>query len=127
MEAKQLTATISVNALRLYAHHGVLPQERLLGNAYEVSLSIQYPLSPQAYLHDSLDGTLDYARAVEVAQRCMAEPSNLLEHVAHRIARELLRQFPRIAGGTVSVAKLTPPIAATLGSVAVEIPIIPDR
>ena len=38
-----MTTTIEVNALRVYAHHGVMPQERAVGNEFEVTVHVKYP------------------------------------------------------------------------------------
>lgn len=51
----------------------------------------------------------------------MSEPSALLEHVAMRIKTALTGRFPLIQGGFIRVAKITPPIAAELDSVAIKI------
>lgn len=115
-----MTTTIEVNALRVYAHHGVMPQERAVGNEFEVTVHVKYP-AQAAMLNDDLDGTLNYALIVEEAKQVMAQPSQLLEHVAHRLREALMERFPLIEGGMVRIAKLTPPIPVQMQSVAVKI------
>lgn len=110
---------IEVNGLKVYAYHGALAQERELGNRFEVTLRLVYPVDESAWREDRLEGTLNYAQAVEVARRTMATPSSLLEHVAWRMRRDLLEAFPKISGGTIRIAKLTPPIPGQMDSVAV--------
>ena len=51
----------------------------------------------------------------------MATPSQLLEHVAGRIIRALSTRFPQIEGGTVTVAKLTPPFKCQMSAVSVSL------
>ena len=49
----------------------------------------------------------------------MAKPSALIEHVAGRIRKEIESHWPHIvAGGTVTVEKLAPPVSVELDSVA---------
>ncbi|MBP8935408.1 MAG: dihydroneopterin aldolase, partial [Prevotella sp.] len=51
---------ITLKDLRFHAFHGVMPQERLTGNDYTVSLRIGYPFS-DACLSDEVSDTLNYA------------------------------------------------------------------
>lgn len=115
---------IEILGLRLFGHHGVLEQERKVGNEFVVDIVINYPADRGAET-DDISSTLNYAEVVEVAKDEFAEPANLIEAVAMRIATGLRREWPRIDSGSVSVAKLTPPIPQTSLSmvrVTVEIP-----
>lgn len=113
--------TIEINGLTMRANHGVLPQERTVGNDFKIDLRLTYP-AHRAVATDSLDATLNYAEVIQTVKRVMAQPSALLEHVCGRIRDELLRDFPLIEAGTVRVAKLSPPIGGVqLQSVAVEL------
>lgn len=112
---------IEINGLAIRAHHGVIEQERTVGNDFEVSLRLAYPASA-AVESDHLESTLNYADVIGVVREVMAEPSALLEHVCGRLRKALMERFPLIEGGMVSVAKLTPPVAGVkLRSVAVEL------
>lgn len=115
---REETVTIRINRLRLYARHGVEAQERVVGNMFEVDLELDYPATAAVAL-DRLDGTLNYAEAVDTVKEVMAEPSALLEHVCGRLRDALMERWPAISRGTVTVAKLSPPISAPLGSVSV--------
>lgn len=99
---------ISLNRLRFYAYHGVLEQERRVGNHYEVSIEVCYPFE-RALVSDDLADTLDYSRLYSIVEQEMAVPSQLLEHVAGRIKAAVCAAFPQITGGTISVTKLHPP------------------
>lgn len=115
-----MRGTVEINGLRIFARHGVLPQERQVGNLFEVSAHLVYPMD-RALEHDDLDGTLNYAEATEVITDVMSVPSALIEHVAMRIKNALTDRFPLIEGGSIRVAKITPPISAELDSVAIKI------
>lgn len=112
------TTTIEVNRLSVYAYHGVDPQERLVGNDYEVSVSVDYPCQ-KAMVDDSLDDTINYAEMMDVIVSEMARPSKLLEHVCYRIQQVLMQRYPAIQGGMVTVRKLHPPVKHQLESAAV--------
>lgn len=115
-----MEGTIEINGLKLFARHGVFDFERLNGNTFEVTVHLRYPIA-EAMDSDDVSQTLNYAEAVEVIRTEMAIPSNLLEHVVGRIQKELLKRWPLISGGMISLTKLTPPIAARLDGVAVRI------
>lgn len=104
---------IHLNKLRVYARHGVWPQETAVGAPFTVSLTlvVDDDTCADALLHDRLEGTVDYARVYEVVRREMAEPSQLIERVAHRLATAVLREFVVVREVGVEVAKLSPPIA----------------
>lgn len=111
--------TIEIKGLRIRAHHGVLESERRVGNIFELDIELRCDLS-EAMATDSLDATINYAAVVDIVKREMAVPSDLLEHVLWRLRRAIGEAFPgKIAGGSIRLAKLAPPIAAELESVAV--------
>ena len=104
--------------LRLFAHHGVLPQERTVGAYFILNLCIQTDFS-RAMETDELEGTISYADVFEVVKAEMAVPSRLLEHVAGRICRTILRQFPAAATVHLELLKENPPMGAECGGAGV--------
>ena len=115
-----MTATIEINRLRIRALHGVLIQERIAGNIFEVTVHLHYPIE-DAINSDNLNDTLNYAKAVDIIKAEMDKPSQLLEHVVGRIKASLLKHFPEISGSMIKLAKVTPPISTQLESVAIKI------
>lgn len=108
---------ITVNGLRFYAYHGVDPQERIVGSWFTVNLKFGLDAG-KAIMSDELSGTASYADAVVIVRREMAITSDLLEHVAGRIAKALLAEMPPIQTVTVSVCKENPPVCAVCESAA---------
>lgn len=102
--------TVTVDRLRLTAFHGVLPQERAVGNEFEVTVALRCPLALEGAVTDELAGTINYAEMIDIIKRVMSQPSHLLEHVAWRLRQALLDTYPAIAGGSVKVTKLLPPV-----------------
>ena len=111
---------IVLNDLRFYAFHGVMPQERRVGGEYSVSLRVETDLSA-AMESDQLEATLNYAELYEVVKREMQVPSNLLEHVAGRIAKAVMETFPQVSGLELTVVKLNPPMGADSQGAGVEV------
>lgn len=106
--------------MRLHAFHGVMEQERVVGNDYAVSVKVGYPLE-KACGSDNVDDTVSYAIIADVVRSEMAQPSALVEHVAMRIARSLIENFPLIFDVTVRISKIAPPMKCDCKSAGVEI------
>lgn len=113
-----MTTSIELKEMRFYAYHGVLPQERRVGNRFVVDLTLTAPLS-QALKSDELSDTINYADVYAVVKEQMEIPSRLIEHVAGRILRALKEHFPQLTGVTLRLAKLNPPFGGDLLSASV--------
>ncbi len=105
--------------MRFYAYHGVMEQERRVGGEYLVSLQVETDLS-RAVNSDSVADTVNYAQLYEVVRCEMAEPSQLLEHVAGRIGQRVLDHFQQVTALTVRVMKCNPPMGADCKGASVE-------
>lgn len=104
---------ISIDGLRIFARHGVMPQETAGGNVFELDIRLSFPCR-KAMECDTLEDTVNYAEVVEIAKAEMAVPSRLLEHVVGRIRDAVIRRFPQITGGRIALRKMRPPISAEL-------------
>jgi len=111
---------IELKRMKLYSYHGVLAQERRVGNDYEVSVGVDYD-SSSAVVTDSIKSAVNYAELAEIVRLEMAIPSNLLETVATRIATRICMEFNSVRGGYVSITKVMPPIGAAVDGVTVRI------
>ncbi|MBP3712660.1 MAG: dihydroneopterin aldolase [Bacteroidaceae bacterium] len=111
---------ISVNRIKVYAYHGCEPQERVVGGEFYVSISAQVEVEASAWQYDQLEGTADYSRFVGIAKREMAVPSNLLEHVAARIAAAILEECPTVMKVSVTIDKENPPLGVTCQGVSIK-------
>ncbi len=108
---------IDIRGLRVFARHGVLPQEQAVGNEYLVDATLCFDAT-EAMACDIIDHTLNYASAVEVIQTEMAIHSDLLEHVASRIVHALCDTFAILDSGSVTITKVKPPFAGQLDGVS---------
>ena len=121
-----MSSRIFIAGLRMRACHGVLPQERTVGGDFEVSLSVEYD-STRAMATDDVADTLSYADLSELVRREMAVPSNLLEHVAGRIAKAIIERWPQVQSVSLSITKLNPPMGADCDGAGVELHLINDK
>lgn len=117
---------VSLDGLRFHAFHGVLPQERTVGNDYVVDVRVGYDVS-SACLSDEVADTLNYARMFDIVKDEMAESSNLLERVAWRIGEKLMAEFPAITSLIVRLTKQNPPMRACGDGATVELHLINDK
>lgn len=117
---------IYINEARIHARHGVMPQETAVGADFIVSLRAGYDISRAAMTDDVAD-TLSYADMLAIVNREMEIPSKLLEHVAGRIAKALLKAFPDITSIDLSITKVNPPMGAECRGAGVEIHLINDK
>ncbi len=109
-----MLTTIEITGLRVYAHHGVYLQERRVGNEFEVTVHLHFPFGDS----DALEWTVNYADVIAIIKDVMAVPTDLIETLCHNIRQALLDRYPSLTGGYIRVAKLQPPVAAELASVA---------
>lgn len=117
---------IYVAGLRLFARHGVMAQEQLVGGDYEVNVSVEYDFS-HAMKTDNVADTLNYADLCNLVKSEMDTPSNLLEHVAGRISRAIIHRWPQVESVNLSITKINPPMGVSCDGAGVEIYLINDK
>ena len=112
---------IILEGMQFYAYHGVNPEERSLGQPFQIDIEAELDLST-AGTSDNLEDTVSYAHLYRVVREVMdQEQMYLLEAVAEEIARRALAAFP-LGALRVRVTKIRPPIkGAVLSGAAVEI------
>ena len=119
MASDRLSDRIVVRGLRLWAHVGVLEQERLLGQWFELDLSLVFNLEPAA-ASDNLELSLDYSRAITALQRLSADLiCQTLEHFAERIL-DCLEHLYGAVPMQLELRKCRAPVPGFDGTVAVQ-------
>ena len=115
-------AEIILNNIKIHAFHGVLPEERVHGTDYIVSIRCNLDdagnIVEKILSDDDLNDTIDYSLLNTIIEEEMQKPSNLIEHVAARIGTRIL-QIPQIADTMVTVEKLNPPMPGNCHSASV--------
>ncbi len=105
------SSQILLKDLKIFAYHGVFPQERTVGAYYIINIGIETDFS-QAMDIDELSGTISYADIFSIIKAEMDIPSRLLEHVAGRICRALFDRFPAAVAVHLEILKENPPMGA---------------
>lgn len=117
---KATSMYIYLEGVRLFAHHGVDPQETVVGANFIVDLRLKTDFTHAAQT-DELDGTVSYADIHETVKEEMKIPSKLLEHVCERIGQRLFNEFPSIIEIAIRLSKENPPMGGDCKNIGVEV------
>ena len=112
---------ICLLGMEFYAYHGVMEEERRLGQSFVVDCVLSLDLS-RAAVSDDLAETVDYAAVYETIRR-VAEggPFSLIERLASAINAEILSRFPTILSAETTVHKPGAPIPGVFRDVSVTV------
>ena len=79
--------------MQFYAFHGVNPEEKILGQRFEVDVALSLDTRP-AGLSDDLRQTINYAHVYRVVKRIVEEHRfDLIEALAEALAQQIGKQF----------------------------------
>jgi dihydroneopterin aldolase len=113
-----MTDQIYITKIRAYGYIGFFPEEKVLGQWFEVNLCLTTDLSI-AGKSDRLEDTVNYAEAVEIVQKIVStEKFDLIERLTQAIADEIL-QLDKVTQVQVQVIK-EPPIPNFDGRIIIE-------
>lgn len=112
---------LALKGMAFYGYHGVLPEEKRLGQRFLVDVTAYLDLRPAA-TSDSLQEAVDYTTIYHLVQVLVeGHRFNLIETLADRIAAAVLHGFPQVEQVTATVSKPEAPIPGVLSGVAVEV------
>ncbi|MDI9475806.1 MAG: dihydroneopterin aldolase [Natronincolaceae bacterium] len=112
---------ILMNGMMFYGYHGVLEEEKELGQRFIVDV-ILYTDLKKAGKTDNLDCTVNYKEVYETIKRIVEdERYNLLEALAERICEDILRLFGTVLKVNVKIKKPETPVAGIFDYFAVQI------
>ena len=100
---------IELEGMEFKAYHGCLEQEKVRGNLFVVDFEGDLDLSAAAE-SDNLRDTLNYAEIYDIVAEEMSIPSELLENVAGRILKAIVKAYPQLIRFSVRVSKKRPPV-----------------
>lgn len=104
----QIDTLLTVDKIRLKAHHGWYVEERKLGGWYTVSVKLSGKASDSESF-DHLASTVNYERIYESVVKVMKQEHLLIEHCCKAIFDELKPLSPD-REWTVELVKENPPI-----------------
>jgi 7,8-dihydroneopterin aldolase/epimerase/oxygenase len=112
--------SIQIDGIRAYGYVGYLPEERVLGQWFEVDLTLWLDLEP-AGNSDNIEDTLDYREAIAAVKQ-LIETSKfaLVEKLIKAIADKLLT-LEKVQQVRVKLSKPAAPIPNFSGKITLEI------
>lgn len=114
-----MNSKIFIENLKIYAYHGVLPEESIIGTYYFVNAEFHADLWKAADTDDLNDG-ISYADLNDIIRQEMLIPSKLLENVAGRIIKKIHEKFPQISFVKIKITKTAPPMNGECSGASVE-------
>ena len=118
-----MTDRIALINMRFEGRHGVLEEERVQPQPFEIDVELCLDLSP-AGVSDDLSRTADYRAAFEIVRDTIEGPSRqLIESLAETVAARLLADFAAVGVGEVLVRVRKPNVnlPGALDAASVEI------
>lgn len=109
--------TVQLFDLNFHAFHGIYEGEPLIGNDFQVDLSVQYDES--LIKMDDLRSMINYVDLYEIVRKRMAIRSNLLEEVAETIILKIRHKYSMVKEISISIFKLQAPIENFQGKVGI--------
>jgi dihydroneopterin aldolase len=111
---------IQVTGIRCYGYTGYLPEEQVLGQWFEVDLTLWLDLVPAGESDDIAD-TLDYRRAIEIVKQLVKTSKfALVEKLTSAIASAVL-ELDRVQQVRVQLSKPAAPIPDFDGKIMIDI------
>ncbi|OAB62680.1 dihydroneopterin aldolase [Leptolyngbya valderiana BDU 20041] len=111
---------IQISNLRCYGYTGFLPEEQVLGQWFDLDLTLWVDLAV-AGKSDRIEDTLDYRGAIESVKTIVkTQKYALIERLAEAIAEELLTR-DRLERVRVRLSKPAAPIPDFGGKITVDI------
>ena len=111
---------IEISGIRCYGYTGFLPEERVLGQWFEVDLKMSLDLAAPGKT-DKIEDTLDYRGTIGLVRHLVQKSRfSLLEALAEAIAAAILAS-DAVEEVQVRLSKLAAPIPEFGGKITVEI------
>ena len=112
---------IIIKNLEVYAYHGVMDEERRLGQKFFIDAELHTDLR-YAGKTDRLDGTVNYASLCQkISEYTKENPRRLIEAAAEDIAYLALSEYPTVKEICVTVKKPSAPVVLPLEYPAVSV------
>ena len=104
---------VSIDDIRIFAFHGLYPEERILGNWYTLDIVVESESQPN--FSDDIANTIDYSQIYAICKQVMANPVDLLETVAETIAQKIRTELSQEVAVLVQISKENPPMGVSAG------------
>jgi dihydroneopterin aldolase len=106
--------------MKFFAYHGVAPEEKVLGQTFEIDIDVSTSLKAAA-ISDDLSTSIDYSVLFTITKEEMFRHKyDLIETVAEKIARKVLSLNGALST-TIRIRKPNAPIDGVFDHVEIQI------
>lgn len=99
--------TVSLHQVKITAPIGLYPQEKVLGNDFEVDIDV--------FVQEASEQNfVDYTLLNNIIQRAFQNPETVLEVLVLKIHKAVLLQFPFVQKVKVVIRKMNPPMSGEM-------------
>ena len=107
--------TIKITDLEIFANHGVLAEENVLGQKFILSIELDIPTTGR----DKLEDTIDYGNVCAFAEEFLQKKTyNLIETAASELSKRIMLKFPKAIRAAVELKKPWAPVKMHVGCVS---------
>ena len=110
---------ISIEGIKIFAYHGHLKEEAILGGHFIVNVWINVD-TRDVEKTDNLNDTVDYVKILDIVKKQMAIRAEMIETPARRIVDAIL-YLEKVNKVKVELEKTHPPIDAVFNKISVTI------
>ena len=112
---------IIIKGLKVFAYHGVNPEEKQYGQNFLIDIRAYADLS-EPCKSDDVDDTVSYAKIIKSVKRIFTyEKDDLIERAAMRVLEGLFDEFDALTKIRITIKKPDAPIKSEFDFVGVEI------
>ncbi len=112
---------IIIKDLKLYAYHGVNPEEKIEGQNFVLDVVCKCDLKKPCKT-DNVDDTVSYADVIKLIKKVfVGKKYDLIEKAAQVVADAILDNFNKVKEVKITLKKPEAPMKADFSYVAVEI------
>lgn len=113
--------SIIIKNLKIYAYHGVNPEEKRDGQTFYLDITLHANLSAPCR-SDNVDDTINYDEVCNCAYRIMTENIyDLIERAAQAVCDGILTEFPKVKRIELTLKKPDAPVKRDIEYAAVRI------
>ncbi len=118
-------ATIALEGMHFFAHHGYYEEEQILGNDFILDVYVNVDTSMVTLADDlyfakeegrEIPITVNYETVYLICQAEMRKPTKMLEAIVGRLAERIAEYFDNVRGVMVRLKKLNPPLGGRVDS-----------
>lgn len=113
---------ITIKNLKLFAYHGVNPEEKENGQEFYIDVDYYVVGLAKACRTDNIDDTVSYAKVVKTIRRAFTGAKyDLIEKAAQTVADAIFEDFDEIFRVDITLKKPQAPVSAEFDYMAVSI------